>query len=86
MGRISRRAFLATAAETTALAATAAVLRPSNAAAAVSMTRVDALPSGITRSWLGPQYWANRLADWRLHNGRIECLKPAGAVGTRSVC
>ena len=25
------------------------------------------------RSWLGPQYWANPLEDWRLIDGRIEC-------------
>ena len=23
--------------------------------------------------WLGPEYWANRLQDWRLRNGRMEC-------------
>ncbi|MFQ6048479.1 MAG: hypothetical protein ACE5K7_03865, partial [Phycisphaerae bacterium] len=26
------------------------------------------------RRWLGPQYWANRLQDWQLKDGRIECL------------
>lgn len=24
--------------------------------------------------WLGQQYWANRLHDWRLENGRLECV------------
>jgi alkaline phosphatase D len=32
--------------------------------------------------WLGPEYWANRLQDWRLHKGRIEC---AVAGGDRNV-
>jgi len=26
------------------------------------------------RYWIGPEYWANRLQDWRIHNGRVECL------------
>ncbi len=26
------------------------------------------------RVWLGEQYWANRLQDWRMKNGRIECV------------
>ena len=25
------------------------------------------------QTWLGPDYWANRLQDWRLRNGRMEC-------------
>ena len=31
-------------------------------------------PSGTTRNWIGPEYWGNRLQDWRLHQGRVECL------------
>lgn len=34
------------------------------------------------QTWLGPQYWANRLQDWRLSDGRIEC---AVAGGDRNV-
>lgn len=30
--------------------------------------RADAL-------WLGPEYWANRLQDWRLEGGRAECVR-----------
>ena len=26
------------------------------------------------RIWLGEQYWANRLQDWQLKNGRVECI------------
>jgi alkaline phosphatase D len=40
----------------------------------VTLHRVDALPTDVTRTWLGPQYWSNRLVDWRLANGRIESL------------
>src|SRR4051794_28074915 len=28
--------------------------------------------------WLGPEYWANRLQDWRVANGRIECTTGGG--------
>ena len=31
-------------------------------------------PEGVVRTWIGPQYWANRLQDWRVNNGRLECL------------
>ncbi len=30
------------------------------------------LQEGITRSWIGPEYWTNPLMNWRLSNGRIE--------------
>lgn len=30
-------------------------------------------PDGIERLWLGPELWSNRLQDWRLKDGRIEC-------------
>lgn len=26
------------------------------------------------RTFLGPDYWTNRLQDWQINNGRIECL------------
>jgi len=41
---------------------------------AVELERVDQSPENISRTWLGPTYWANRLQDWRLHQGRLECL------------
>lgn len=25
--------------------------------------------------WAGPGYWANRLQDWRVNNGRVECIR-----------
>jgi len=31
-------------------------------------------PVKVDRIWLGEQCWANRLQDWRLKNGRIECV------------
>jgi hypothetical protein len=26
------------------------------------------------RYWTGPEYWANRLQDWRISGGRLECI------------
>jgi alkaline phosphatase D len=26
------------------------------------------------RYWIGPEYWANRLQDWQIHNGKLECI------------
>src|SRR5690242_7434708 len=50
-----------------------------NAASAVPVTQVDAsLPANVTRVWVGPMYWANRLQDWRLNKGRIEHTSTAG--------
>jgi alkaline phosphatase D len=34
---------------------------------------------GVKRTWLGRDFWANRLQDWQLNEGRIECL--AGDAG-----
>lgn len=31
-------------------------------------------PEGVHRTWIGPDFWTNRLQDWQLNNGRIECL------------
>ena len=31
-------------------------------------------PDAVVRTWLGPDFWANRLQDWEIADGRIECL------------
>ncbi len=36
-----------------------------------------ALETGADRAWIGPEWYANRLQDWRLRDGRIECLNGA---------
>lgn len=38
----------------------------------------DSFPEGVERIWIGPQYWANRLQDWQLDHGRVECITAAG--------
>lgn len=34
----------------------------------------SAWPEEANRVWIGPEYWANPMEDWRVANGRIECL------------
>ena len=36
------------------------------------------LDSSVERPWIGPEYWANPLQDWRLKDGRIENFRPGG--------
>lgn len=31
-------------------------------------------PKDIERVWVGPEYWANRLQDWRISKSRLECI------------
>ena len=28
------------------------------------------------RVWIGPDWWANRVGDWRIRDGRLECVQP----------
>jgi len=30
---------------------------------------------GVERTWIGPAFWANRLQDWRLSDGRAVCVE-----------
>lgn len=67
-------------------------LMPSIAALAAKergvLTGVSPLPSlakNTTRTWLGESYWANRLQDWQLNNGRMECLKGGRGYEVRTV-
>lgn len=34
----------------------------------------SAWPASVERIWAGPEYWANRLQDWRITEGRLECV------------
>ena len=48
-------------------------LLPQDAPAAVNADRPTILQDA-DRTWLGPEWYANRLQDWRLRDGRIECV------------
>jgi alkaline phosphatase D len=73
--RLSRRSFL----RASALLGTVPFLRgrprtPPLPARTAAPTTLISAPTGVTRSWLGPELWANRLADFRVAAGRYECL------------
>ena len=72
-----------------ALLALAPGRRPAPAAPPVpppaGLAAVATLPTDRTRTWLGPALWANRLQDWRLHQGRVECVAATGPMRTRTV-
>jgi len=42
-------------------------------------------PKDIERVWVGPEYWANRLQDWRISSGQIECVEGRGQKPMRTV-
>ena len=54
--------------------ACAIVLSAASLACAGGADFASARPPDAERVWLGPEYWANRLQDWRVTNGRIECV------------
>ncbi len=39
----------------------------------------------VDRVWLGPNYYANRLQDWRIHDGRLEATTGSAAKPMRVV-
>lgn len=83
---IPRRKFMQAAAGFPALALGAAAFEQRKPPpTGPALARVDSLPANVTRTWLGPQYWSNRLADWRLANGRIESLTATGGGQTVAV-
>lgn len=41
--------------------------------------------TSVDRVWLGPEYYANRLQDWRLQGGRLECVEGAPNFPVRTV-
>lgn len=83
VSRSDRRSFLRDAAAGVLGGALGGVAGDAEAAAAPQA--VAQLPSGVTRHWLGPAFWGNRLQDWRLNDGRIECLNGAETYEVRTV-
>ena len=41
----------------------------------------DAVPD---RTWLGTDFWANRLQDWRIRDGRVECIERRPKMAQRT--
>ncbi len=38
--------------------------------------------SDANRSWAGPEFWANRLQDWKLEDGKLVCLNETNPMRT----
>ena len=34
------------------------------------------------RYWIGPEYWANRIQDWQIKDGRLECVEGSRSLRT----
>jgi alkaline phosphatase D len=87
-GDLTRRGFLAAGgAAVGALAFTPGLDSP---AAASPQTPggdgvVGPLAQGVRRPWLGPDFWANRLQDWQVADGRIESIARPGPHRLRTV-
>ncbi|REK11184.1 MAG: twin-arginine translocation pathway signal protein [Planctomycetota bacterium] len=76
MTRRTRRQFVQ---ESAALGATLAVgaAMPTRAAEGKSTKFACAWSTTPDRPWIGPEYWSNPLQDWRIADGRLECIKAA---------
>ncbi|MBU2918841.1 hypothetical protein KO505_12870 [Psychrosphaera sp. F3M07] len=49
------------------------------------LTAVEPIAIQTKRNWLGKAYWGNRLQDWQVNNGRIECLNGQRTWEVRTV-
>ncbi len=79
LSRLSRRSFIqSTAAATTGLAAASSLAAQREPAQEPEVISFQSQWSRAhDRVWLGPEFWANPLQDWRIANGRIECVNAA---------
>jgi phosphodiesterase/alkaline phosphatase D-like protein len=74
---LSRRQFLHESALAAGAAALVAGAAESAPAAEAASDFASCWEQAHDRIWLGPEYWANPLQDWRIAGGRIECTKSA---------
>jgi PhoD-like phosphatase len=70
--KTTRRRFLKTVVAGTAGATVGIDPAKLHASTTVSFTAV--WPNKVERTFVGPEYWANRLQDWRVRDGRAECV------------
>ncbi|MFS1438533.1 alkaline phosphatase D family protein [Shewanella sp. 10N.286.48.A6] len=84
---MDRRSFIKLSALTTG-----GLLFPSQAARAAAnrlsvtdVSLVETLASNSKRPWLGSAFWGNRLQDWQLNAGKIECIRNGRGFEMRTV-
>jgi len=72
----------------------ALLLLAGGAVAACAALSLDAAPGDAYRSrfqglpdrtWIGPEFWANRVQDWRIARGRAECVEGGEAASLRTL-
>ncbi len=44
-----------------------------------------AWPSELNRTWIGPEFWANRLQDWHIAHGRLETTEQGAGKPMRTL-
>ncbi|MFN7141768.1 MAG: twin-arginine translocation signal domain-containing protein, partial [Limisphaerales bacterium] len=71
--KTTRRTFIKAVAAGT-IAATVVDPTGSRASEATELFLND-WPERLERTWVGPEFWANRLQDWQVTNGRLECVQ-----------
>jgi phosphodiesterase/alkaline phosphatase D-like protein len=76
-GRIHRRDFFRESTSTTVGLAVASEVAAATQASAPAAVFQSSWPGDPDRVWLGPDYWANPMQDWRIAGGRIECIRAA---------
>ncbi len=76
--KVSRRRFITDSASATAAAALvtqlALLVKAQSSAPGAFRSRWG---QDLDRVWLGQDFWANPLQDWRVAGGRIECVNAA---------
>ena len=84
---MKRRQFIkfATTGVGVALAPSALALSAARRPNLADVQLVQSVPADHTRTWLGESFWANRLQDWRLHEGKLECLTGDESFEVRTV-
>jgi alkaline phosphatase D len=74
---LTRRQFIRDTAALTAGLTIASKMTPESEAAASEPDFISRWHRLHDRVWVGRDYWANPLQDWRLAGGRLECVKAA---------
>lgn len=78
MKNVTRRKFIKNSAAVAAGSVVAAELGPKLFAAdAGDPDFLSSWEKTFDRVWIGPEYWANPMQDWRVASGKLECVKAA---------
>ncbi len=39
----------------------------------------------VNRTWIGPEFWANRLQDWEIRDGKVQCIENSANAPLRTL-